>query len=97
MGNWLKKQEKAKGGWQYHKYPYIDNIGTTISPKEETLEDMDITYVQSSHWQRIASIPEEMFEKCIASYKELIKQITTSGFVNIALKLKREAEIAYAC
>ncbi len=87
LGNWLKEQEKAKGGEQYHNHPYISDRGGAISPKEETLEDMDITYVQSSNWQRIASIPEKIFENYINTKKE----ITTSGAVKLARKLQRES------
>lgn len=62
-------------------------------PKEvyqgSTLNDMEITRNQSSKWQQIASIPEETFEE----YIETEKEITTSGAVNIAKKIKREEEI----
>ena len=57
----------------------------TLSP---TLSDMEIARKQSSNWQRIASIPEEIFENYIQTKKE----ITTSGAVKLARKLQRESE-----
>ena len=49
-----------------------------------TLNKMKIDRHQSSNWQNIADIPEEQFENYIQTQKE----ITTSGAVKIARKLK---------
>ena len=49
-----------------------------------TLSNLGITKNQSSNWQNIADIPEEQFEDYIKKQKE----ITTSGAVKIAKKLK---------
>jgi len=57
-------------------------IGTKYHPV--ILSDLKITPKQSSNWQNIADIPEEQFENYIQTQKE----ITTSGAVKIARKLK---------
>ncbi len=44
------------------------------------LEDLGITYNQSSQWQKIAKMPEETFEE----YIEEEKDITTSGIIRVA-------------
>lgn len=53
-----------------------------------TLINMEIRKDQSSNWQCIAGIPEEIFENYIQTKKE----ITTSGAVKLARKLERENE-----
>ena len=60
-----------------------------------TLNKMKIDRHQSSNWQNIADIPEEQFEDYIKKQKE----ITTSGAVKIAKKLrtaKQRQELAEA-
>lgn len=65
-------------------------IGKKVESKPTTsLSELDITRDQSSKWQKIASIPENKFEK----YIEAQKEITTSGAINLSKRLKRENEI----
>lgn len=61
MGNWLKKQEKAKGGRPL-KDKNLSEATIGFNDEKETLADMGITQDQSSNWQRIASIPEGELE-----------------------------------
>jgi len=70
-GEKLKEIDLQKPG------EYQRSEATTVAP---SLKDMGVTKDQSSHWQRIANIPEEKFEEFIADAKE----ITTSGALRIA-------------
>jgi N6-adenosine-specific RNA methylase IME4 len=81
-GEILKKQVREKG-----EYPRKQmSQAMTFAP---TLSEMDIERNQSSNWQLIASIPEDIFE----DYIQTSKEITTAGAVNIAKKIQRENEI----
>ena len=73
-GEILKEQDIKPGNFELSQ----DRI---IRPK---LKDIGITLNQSSNWQNIANIPEEQFEDYIKTQKE----ITTSGAVKIAKKLR---------
>lgn len=48
------------------------------------LQDMGIEKMQSSRWQRIASIPEQTFEQQIVEWKDSDKEITTAGLLKLA-------------
>ena len=62
-------------------------------PKEvyqgDTLNHIGITRVQSSKWQKIASIPEDKFENFLSVQKEL----STAGVLNYKKNIDREVRI----
>jgi hypothetical protein len=74
-GEILKETVREPGNPLWYKPDTIDK------PK---LNDLNINKVQSSNWQNIADIPEEQFE----DYMQGKSEITTSGAVKIAKKLK---------
>ena len=64
---------------------------TIVSPP--TLSDMGITRMQSSRWQAMASMPEEVFESHIAEVvnaTEGIVELTSAGLLRVAQQIKRE-------
>jgi len=54
-----------------------------------TLESLGIEYHQSHRWQRIASLPEDVFERSIAETKGKEEELTTAGVLALAEALKR--------
>lgn len=58
-GGFLEEREKPKTGPKL-----LDNMSGNSAP---TLKDLNISYQESSRWQRIASIPEERFEEYITN------------------------------
>jgi hypothetical protein len=67
--------------------PQLSHDGI-IGPK---LSDLGITLNQSSRWQRIAAIPEEIFEDHIEKMRESEKELTTSGLLALAVREKNLA------
>ena len=65
--------------------------GNSLEPREniQTLKEIGITKDQSSKWQKIADIPEDKFE----NYLEVEKDLSTSGVLKVAKKIKRKEEI----
>lgn len=56
------------------------------------LKDIGIEKMQSHRWQRIASIPETMFEQHVESAKVSGDELTTSSVLALAKSLKKEAK-----
>jgi N6-adenosine-specific RNA methylase IME4 len=50
------------------------------------LEDLGISYPQSSRWQSIASIPEEKFEQFIEEKRQDGKELTQTGLLQLAAR-----------
>ena len=57
------------------------------------LKDIGITYNQSSQWQSIAKIPEEVFENHISETKQSKKELTSASVLQIVKKQKREEKL----
>lgn len=53
-----------------------------------SLGDMGITHSQSSRWQKIASLPDDDFEKHIEGTIEANRELTSSGVLKLAKKHK---------
>ena len=58
-----------------------------------TLADIGLTKKQSSQFQQIASIPQDIFEGHIAEIKAKEQEITTAGLLKIAKSLQKEDRI----
>lgn len=71
-GQLLKQMEKAKGA------PGNQYTGP-LPPREgsKTLEDMGISYGQSSRWQKLADVPEDQFEAALVGPE----MPTTNGII----------------
>lgn len=68
-GRRLKETPKAKGGQPYQStWPTSRNGGGRTS--EKTLADYGLTKDQSSEWQRLADVPEDVFERELKTQDE---------------------------
>jgi hypothetical protein len=70
-GELLREMEKHPGG-----NPNLSHDTTGYPP---TLEDLGISRDQSSRWQTIASLPEEIFETHIEETKAQGEELTSAG------------------
>ena len=60
-----------------------------------SLKDLDLARHQSSRWQAVASIPEEVFESYITEARaSATREITTAGALLIARELQRKGIVA---
>jgi DNA modification methylase len=57
-------------------------------PHTVTLEDMHISKYQSSKWQTMALIPEDVFEELMCHYLEYLQEPTTEGIANNGKRYK---------
>ena len=68
--------------------------GDRAKSHDVTLPGLDITKMQSSRWQQIAAVPEEIFESYIVEGKESeSSELTTAGLRTI-VKLQHKADLA---
>jgi len=85
LGGLLKKSEVSKTG------------GFSIGNKEvPMLSDFNITKNESSAFQKIASLPEETFEKEIETAKEETNkriELTTSRMLKVAKQIERDKDL----
>lgn len=86
-GELLQEMPKATGG-----QPYQKSTGNGMLPVDETptLDDLGITKMQSSRFQAVASLPEEVFEQHIAETKAAGAELTSAGVQRLAQEVKRE-------
>lgn len=78
-GQLLKEVELNKGA------ATRSHDGTT-----QKLSDFDINKNQSSRWQSMADIPDDLFEETILEYEKQKEEITQKAILNIAKDLKRD-------
>jgi len=98
LGQLLKENQVSKNGQLAGK----EIGGKDIRPSNNKLSDYGLTKDQSSTFQKIASLPEEIFEAEIATAKQESEkriELTTSRVLNAAKeyeqqKKKQEAEIS---
>jgi len=87
LGELLKETERAKGGRPPEQKPL------TSCQEFPTLPELGVSYKQSSRWQRIASIPEEKFERHIAEVKAKNEELTTASAYKLTKELERDKRI----
>jgi hypothetical protein len=87
LGQILKDRTPAKRGPKTE--PELGNI--VLPNSGPTLEELGIEKIQSSRWQAIAGIEEEVFEQLIEDIKASDKEITTAAFLRVGAK-KDEAD-----
>ena len=87
-GELLREMEKAQG----YKYQSILEPGPSIV-KGPILQDLGISYSQSSRWQLEAEVPEEEFERHVAEVKaDGETELTSVGLRRLAQKLRQREE-----
>lgn len=77
-GTILSQSEMNEGGRPTKPLPGEVGVSTP------TLDDMGISYKQSSRWQQVASVPEPEFEQHIAETKAGGEELTTASVLRIA-------------
>ena len=82
VGEMLDEMEKNPGGRPKEN---LSHDCTGLSK----LSDLGITRNQSSNWQRIASIPEEIFDHHIEQTKQGHKELTTISTLKLAKRLNK--------
>lgn len=70
-GELLRQREKAKGN------QHVNSATSNSAREQKTLSDLNISWDQSSKWQKLADIPEEQFEEALHSDAKP----TTSGIL----------------
>lgn len=88
-GEILEDMPKNGGAKGTGSNQYEVRLHDVTTPK---LSDMGITRIQSSRFQTIATIPEEIFESHLIETKVKEKEITSSGLLKLAKELKRKEE-----
>ncbi len=65
----------------------------TISPK---LDELGISRVQSSKWQKLGAVPEEKFEAAIVAVKKSQKEFTSTAIARMTVAPKQQAAVKRA-
>ena len=92
IGDKLGQLEKARGGRPSKKTP--DTLsGVSGDPDDDlpTLAELGISHKQSSRWQAVASVPEDVFTQYISEGIDGGIEITTAGFMRFAWRLENKA------
>ncbi len=76
-GEILREMDKNKGGRPAEN---PSQPGRGLSSK---IEEIGITYNDSSRWQQIATIPPDVFERHIHEVKDDQRELTTAGMLTI--------------
>lgn len=84
VGQLLEELKPGGNGSNQHKQSSHDER----IAKKPTLEELGISYSQSSRWQAIAALPESEFEKRLDAIKDADKEITTAAMLRFAEALK---------
>lgn len=102
LGQLLKESEISKNAGAVKGNQYTGKLDLVDKPNQVQLKDLGITKDQSSAFQKIAALPEEIFEQEIATAKvesEKRIELTTSRVLTAAkeyeqAKKKEDAEIS---
>lgn len=83
LGEMLRESPKAPGGQPYQ------STGNSVLPVETpTLDDIGINKMDSSRWQKIATVPSEVFEQHLAEIKDAEQEVTTASVLRLARSLE---------
>jgi hypothetical protein len=85
-GEMLKEMPREKPG-EYQK------SNDSTFDKKPSLDEIGVTKSESSSWQRIADIPEDIFEQHIAEVKDEKKELTTAGTLKLVKEIKKSDRI----
>jgi len=91
LGKLLEETELNGGGGDVKSESYKNHQSQRSTGEKPRLADLGITRNESSTYQKIASIPEEVFEQQIEAAKEqksTTAEITTSGMLRVAQQIK---------
>lgn len=83
-GKLLKEMPKASGGQPYQNEKPTGNTMLPVENNTPTLADIGITKMQSSRFQAVADIPEDIFETQIAETKANQEELTTKQLLATA-------------
>jgi site-specific DNA-methyltransferase (adenine-specific) len=86
-GTLLTEMEKAKGGGDGSNQYRKSNRSHEVTSSSPTLADIGITKMQSSRWQQVASIPENIFEQFIKDTKQAGEELTTKDLLELRVPL----------
>lgn len=89
-GALLAETEKARGAASPQR-------GNTVLPRDEApprLQDLGVTKKQSSDWQRMARVPDEVFEAHVSEVARKGEPLTTSGVVQVARQIEKAERAA---
>lgn len=78
LGEMIRDQEKAKGGYQYHK----NSTGFLENPVL-TLADAGISKNLAAQARNLAAIPESEFEKNISEWRKNVSKANERVTVNL--------------
>lgn len=88
-GELLAEMPKASGA-DYGGKPSIDGNRLLPSNPPPTLADLGISKMQSSRYQTLASIPEDIFEETITQTMADLNELTTAHMLKVANEIKRD-------
>lgn len=88
-GELLSELQKHRGGRPSKTASSVDGVSESPPP---TLRDLGIDSHESHRWQRIARVPEDVFEKYIATCRAKRTEITTANVLALARQLLQEQE-----
>lgn len=96
----LRIEAERKAGALLAEAPKNDGTrltgGRQVRPPDETpkLSDLGISKQQSSDWQRIAKVPDEVFEAHVEQVQRKGEALTTGGVVLVARQIEKERRAA---
>lgn len=86
-GELLKEMDNAKTGRKKlgnKMLPNPDGVDEEKKPDTATLNELGITKMQSSRWQKESEVAEEKFEEYVEECQQQQKEVTQSGLLAIA-------------
>ncbi|MFC1833529.1 hypothetical protein ACFL2Q_02185 [Thermodesulfobacteriota bacterium] len=79
----LLSESTVKGGARHKSHD-----GTY--ERRSVLEDLGISKMQSSRWQTVSTIPDDIFEQHVAKIKASERELTSASVIRIATLLKKK-------